>query len=85
MGSNTWLKDTLLIISLEAILSGQKGINQNTYQFVTGRGQHNICLVYFLLVSKFMHSIPVPKVVQAYNCSTNKFNLPFFKKKLILW
>lgn len=60
MCDNTWLKDALLtMISLEAILSGQKGINQTTYRILMGRGQCNICPVYFLLVSEFMCSIPL--------------------------
>lgn len=60
MCDNTWLEDTLLImISLEAILSGQKGIYQTTYQILMGKGQCNICPVYFLLVSEFTHSIPL--------------------------
>lgn len=39
MCDNIWLKDALFVmISLEAILSGQKEGKQTTYQILMGRG-----------------------------------------------
>lgn len=68
---NIWLKDVLfIVISLEEILSGQKRESQTTHQIITGRGQCNICPVYFLLFFWIheQHS-SIPRVAQTYNCS----------------
>lgn len=59
MHDNTCLKDALLImISLEVILSAKKKINQTIYHIPMGRGQCNICPIYFQIVSEFIYSVP---------------------------
>lgn len=68
---NIWLKDVLfIVISLEEILSGQKRESQTTHQIIMGRGQCNICPVYFLLFF-WIHEqhCSIPRVAQTYNCS----------------
>lgn len=86
---NIWLKDVLfIVISLEEILSGQKRESQTTHQIITGRGQCNICPVYFLLFF-WIHEqhCSIPRVAQTYNCSyeLNLLYSFFFFFQLILW